>query len=90
MDQTGNDQINGNQSRGVAVSLTSQASFPLLVEERWSNGDYCELYTYVNTCNSKSQYAVSTMTVVNYFEVHNSDVSWRLFVREKELVACTG
>lgn len=85
-DQTGNDQIIGNQSRGVTVSLTSQASFPLFIEERWSNVDYCELYTDVNTCNSESQYAMSAMIVVNYFDVHKSDASWRLFdVRKKGL-----
>lgn len=70
--------------RGVTVSLTSQASFPLFIEERWSNVDYCEVYTDVNTCNDERQYA---MIVVNHFEVHKLDVSWKPFdVRKKEFV----
>lgn len=83
-DQTGNDHIIGNQSRGVTVSLTSQASFPLFIEERSSNVDHCEVYTGVDTRNDDSQYATSIIIVVNYFEVHKLDVSWKPFlVREK-------
>ena len=70
--------------RGATVTLTSQASFPLFIEEHWSNVDYCEVYTDVNTRNDESQYAMDIMIVVNHFEVHKSDVSWKPFdVRKK-------
>lgn len=63
--------------------LTSRASLPLFIEEHWSNVDYCEVYTNVNTCNDESQYATRAMTVLIHFEVHISDVTWKHFHVEK-------
>lgn len=73
--------------RGVTVSLTSQASFPLFIEEHWSNLDCHNVYTAVNTCNDRSQYAMSIMIMVYHLEVHKSGGSWKLFdVRKQSLL----